>query len=140
MFCPSVTIHPFWITINSQSVHFVKSPVLYNVLKYVLLVTMRCSFLPQPPYSALSAQFTAYRSTPWTIYTVRPACAHAAVRNCVAEGEIKEPSKQGSINILCPVVNGNVISRSLTALLSDEPISLTLSKPLACETAGKLVQ
>lgn len=62
--------------------------------------------------------------------------AHAAVRNCVAEGEIKGPSKQGSINILCPVVNGNVISRSLAALLSDEPISLTLSKPLTCKMAG----
>ncbi len=81
----------------------------------------------QPPYHALSAQFTAYRSTVWTIYKALPPHAHAAVQNCVAEGEIKGPSKQGSINMLCPVVNGNVISRNLTTLLSDGPISLTLS-------------
>lgn len=97
---------------------------------------MTCSFLPQPPCHALSAKFTAYRSTVWTIHKALPPHAHAAVRNCVAEGEIKGPSKQGSINILCPVVNGNVISRNLMALLSDEPISLTLSKPLTCKMAG----
>lgn len=79
---------------------------------------------------------TAYRFTVWSIYEVLCPPAHAAVRNCVAKGEIKGPRKWESINVLYPVVNGNVISRNLTALLSDEPISPSLSKPLACKMAG----
>lgn len=96
----------------------------------------QCSFLHQLPYHALSAQFTAYRSAVCAIYKVLLPHARASVRNCVAEREIKGPGKRGSINILCPVVNGNVISRNLAALLSDEPISRSPSKPLACKTAG----
>lgn len=84
-----------------------------NTRWWFLHLTVLCqhNLLPMDPPRARSI-----RSPSWT----RPrSCSR---RRCVAKGITQGASKQGSISILCPVVNRNVSSRSLAALWSHKPI------------------